>query len=170
MNCANLSIGSTGPSPKSALALMLLLALFAMLSIATTGCKTKKMSQELQYDRQVITSSEATKNKDIQDLSTSDITIIDFDTLLDERSGLNPLELLDPNPKIHRLTLIHRQNNIQTTETNKSLTQTKDSLKTQEIVKNKASPDKGSQVVSIVVLIIILSIIILIIIVLRMIS
>jgi len=56
---------------------------------------------------------------------------------------------------------------LQTTETNKSLTQTKDSLRTSEIVKNKASPDKGSQALSIIIPIIILIILILIIIVVR---
>jgi len=155
MNYGNLSIGSTEPSPKSALALMLLLALFAMLSIATTGCKTKKMSQELQYERSLKIDSIMEQSSDIRDLSVADILITEFsnDSLIPQR--------------IVKTTSIRLQNDIKTSRLDKSSVQTKDSLKTQEIVKNKSSPDKTSQTIFsltsiIVVLIILLALILLI--------
>jgi len=155
MDCVNRSTGLIRLLERSAAVRMLRVVLFAMLSIAMSGCKTKKMSQELQYERSLKIDSIMEQSSDIRDLSVADILITEFsnDSLMPQR--------------IVKTTSIRLQNDIKTSRLDKSSVQTKDSLKTQEIVKNKSSPDKTSQTIFsltsiIVVLIILLALILLI--------
>jgi len=143
-----------------------------MLSIAMSGCKTKKMSRELQYERSLKVDSVVENRFDIRDLSVTDIYIAEFDSLdpLDRCAQLDRFAALDSfawGKNVRRIVHIKRRNDIKSSEMDKYVSQVKDSLRVSEIVKNKASPDKGSQVVSIVVLIIVLVVIIFIIILVR---
>ncbi len=129
---------------------MRIIALCVIALMGMMGCRTREMVREAESERVVGSDSCGVRRMDASLRSVTDVTIIEYDNIegLDRHVEPGSLDRYAGSGRggtVRRVIHIKRRDDLDLHRNDSATVESRDSLRTLEVQRNKSSPDKVSQ-------------------------